>query len=56
MATNGIEQIPEEYGQDLNSDYEAGENHGRTSPMTRLAAEFKELHDRFPKLHISSER
>src|SRR5947209_4869160 len=45
MASNRIEQIPEEYREDLNPEYEAGENHGPPRYEVRTAYDMKEVHD-----------
>jgi len=46
MSRNIIEQHPDEYRQDLNPDYTAGENNGPRQTRTRTAYEIKELHNR----------
>jgi hypothetical protein len=50
MTQNRIEQIPEEYREDLNPDYEEGENHGPPRYETRPASEWKEIYDCYPEL------
>ena len=50
MSRNRIEQHPDEYREDLNPEYLAGENYGEPRYATRLAIELKELHELFPDL------
>jgi hypothetical protein len=45
MARNRVEQIPEEYREDLNPEYEMGENHGPPRAQLRSAYELKDAHD-----------
>jgi hypothetical protein len=50
MSRNRIEQHPDEFRQDLNPDYEAGENHRPTQQDTRSAYDIKELHQQLHEL------
>src|SRR4051794_17132982 len=50
MTRSRIEQHPDEYRDDLNPDYEAGENHGPPRYETRTAYDVKELHGRLRDL------
>jgi hypothetical protein len=44
MTRNRVKQHPDEYQEDLNPEYEAGENHGLPGYETRTAHDIKELH------------
>jgi hypothetical protein len=46
MTRNRIEQHPEEYREDLNPEYEAGENYGPPRYEVRTAYDLKEVHVR----------
>lgn len=50
MSRNRVEQHPEEYLEDLNPDYEAGENHSPHRYQTIPALEIKEFHEQYPAL------
>ena len=52
MSRNVIEQHPDEYREDLNPNYEAGENHGPAAVGTqiRTAHDIKDLHERLRDL------
>jgi hypothetical protein len=50
MSRNRILQHPDEYREDLNPDYEAGENRGPIRYETRTAHEIKDLHERLRDL------
>ena len=50
MTRSRIEQHPDEYRDDLNPDYEAGENQGPPRYETRTAYDVKELHERLRDL------
>src|SRR5690242_12869030 len=50
MARNRVEQHPDEYREDLNPEYEEGENTGVPRYETRPAEEIKELHALYPDL------
>jgi len=50
MIRNPVEQHPAEYLEDLNPEYEAGENHPPPRYVTRPAYEIKELHAQCPGL------
>ena len=46
MSRNRIEQHPDEYRNDLNPNYRAGQNDGPHPQATRTAYDIKKLHDR----------
>jgi hypothetical protein len=50
MSRNRIEQHPDEYREDLNPQYAAGQNEGPTWHQTRTAHDVKELHQRWSDL------
>jgi hypothetical protein len=50
MARSRIEQHPEEYREDLNPDYEAGENQRPPRYETRTAYDIKNVHGRLRHL------
>jgi hypothetical protein len=50
MSRNRVEQHPDEYVEDLNPEYEVGENHAPPRYETRPASEIKELHEQCPNL------
>ena len=45
MSRNRVEQHPDEYREDLNPEYEAGENHGLPRYETTTAYDLKALHN-----------
>jgi len=47
MTRNRVEQHPDEYVEDLNPEYEAGENHSPPRYETRPASEIKELQQQY---------
>jgi hypothetical protein len=50
MSRNRVLQHPDEYREDLNPDYRAGQNDGTDQPRLRNAVDIKELHERYPML------
>jgi len=50
MSRNRVLQHPDEYREDLNPDYRAGQNDDTGQPRLRNAIDIKELHERFPML------
>jgi hypothetical protein len=50
MSRNRVEQHPDEYQEDLNPEYEAGENHAPPRYETRPASEIKALHEQLSGL------
>lgn len=50
MRRNRIEPHPDEYRQDLNPNYEAGDNRGPARYPTRTAFDLKEVHRRYRDL------
>lgn len=50
MSRNRIEQHPEEYREDLNPDYEEGENNGPPRYRTTTAFDLKAVHERLRHL------